>query len=205
MFQLCPPLYVYTIPSLFHLYQKLTTYFSKIHFNVNPTMSPVSLLACCLLAFNFRPWRWRGFIPVQSRYSTRLHDGPSQKLSQITPRVPQIQVDVFQCFSTKIVYEFRVFLILLTFSAYEDSKISLPWQNPYVNAKRNGVRPVLCFSFALQKVLGWNIFSVYYDNSLLLRIMYTSVSQTVFWRQNHGGIITIVPWIWYAENAICSV
>jgi hypothetical protein len=58
------------------------------------------------------------------------------------------------------------------------------------------------FSSALQNVLGWNVFRVYYDNSPLLRIMYSpSLPPTVYWPQNHGRIITIVPWMWCAENA----
>jgi hypothetical protein len=96
------------------------------------------------------------------------------------------------CFSTKIVYEFRVFSILLTSSDYEDFKISLPWQNPCINAKRNSVHPVLCFSFAFHNVLGSSIFRVYHDNSPLLHIMYNSLPQTIFWRYNYRCGLDVV-------------
>jgi hypothetical protein len=110
-------------------------------------------------------------------------------------------MDVCQCFSTKILYEFHVFPIVLASLVYEESKTSLPWQNPYINAKQNDFFPVLIFSLALQNLLEWNDFNAYYDNSVLLRIMCTLLPQTVFWEQNHGGIISIVSWMWCAGNA----
>lgn len=96
------------------------------------------------------------------------------------------------CFSTKIVCVFSVFSVVLTLSASGNFNISLSLQNPCINAERNGIHPVLCFSFAFQNVLGWRIFSVYYDNSPLLRIMYTSLPQAIFWRYNYRYALDVV-------------
>jgi hypothetical protein len=180
MFRLCPPFY--TILACFTSIRNL----QPISVKSISTLILICRQFCCLLASTFDPGDGGGFILLKSRWTTSLHSGASQKFSQITLRIPQIQVDVFQCFSTKTVYEFRVFLVLLTSSAYEDSRFLCPDKIHIrgINAKRNGVHPVLCFSFVLQNVLGWNVFSIYYDNSPLLRIMYTSLPQTVFWRQN---------------------